>query len=1201
MRRLFSFLFNPTLLLVIGAICLALLVWFGGPLIAIAQWHPLESSVARIVLIVLLLVLWLGKRIATALMAKIRNRRFFEALGSKAAADGAAAQPAGDAEQLAAVRSRFDTALAVMRETRMGAGGGRAARLFGGKRYMYQLPWYVFIGAPGSGKTTALLNSGLQFPLAERLGNDPIRGVGGTRNCDWWFTDQAVMIDTAGRYTTQDSDAQVDSKEWSEFLRLLHKYRPRQPINGALVTVSVSDLLQMSPEERERQAVAVRTRIQEVLATLNIDFPVYLLVTKADLLAGFMEFFGDLNRDEREAIWGTTFDYSEKGPATPSITDFNRRFNELVARIEALTLDRLQAERDPQRRAAIHGFVHQLAALRPALSSFLASAFPETKLARQPLVRGVYLTSGTQEGNPIDRVMGTLARQFGMQRRMLAPLRPSGKAFFLTRLLNSVVFPEAPLAGTNLRWERRLNTLKWVATVGTIILALGAIVGWGASYFNNRGYLDEVEAKVAALKKSLEGRVVTQYALRDMLPLYSQVRSLPLTDRVDPASPPVAYGFGLFQGGKLADAADQTYHRLLGQTLAPVLAERIAAVLRRGAANPELQYETLKTYVMLRTPEHLDPGAIKGWIAFDLETDATQTLSPDERRELMTHVDAMLARGAFQDAVRTDDALIATVRASLSRTPFPQRVYNRIKRQGVGDFPGFRISTAGGPSSALVFVRNSGKALTEGVPGLFTYDGYHKGFSKQLDQVIRDLAAEEVWVLGIRDSENARRAADPLGRSALADEVKRLYLQEYANTWEAFIADVSVVRGISLTQTIETARLISSPDSPLPRLLRAMVREVSLTESEEKTAVDRAVDKASEAVKDTRQTLSKLLGPSAPAALAQPGAKKIESIVDDRFESLRRLVRPVAPGAAAPIDQTMGLINELYQLLNATETAVRSNTAPPQSDLPNKIKSEAGRLPEPIRSMLGGLAAAGTNQALGATRKNISDELSALVGEFCSRAIENRYPFNRSSNVDVTPEDFARMFGPNGLLDDFFEKKLAPHVDTTANPWKFRKVDDVTMGDSAALANFQHADAIRSVFFVGNSRTPTIRVEMKPYEMDPAILQFSLDADGQVLRYAHGPAIPQSMQWPGPRGSNQIRIQISPPGSSGQSGLVFEGAWALFRMFDRAQIEAGAQPEKFRASFAIDGRRVAFDVTTSSVLNPFRLPHLQSFKCPKRL
>ena len=101
----------------------------------------------------------------------------------------------------------------------------------------------VIIGAPGSGKTTALVNSGLHFPLEQRSGKGALRGVGGTRNCDWWFTDEAVFLDTAGRYTTQDSDADADSAGWSEFLKLLQKYRKRRPVNGVILTISAQDLM----------------------------------------------------------------------------------------------------------------------------------------------------------------------------------------------------------------------------------------------------------------------------------------------------------------------------------------------------------------------------------------------------------------------------------------------------------------------------------------------------------------------------------------------------------------------------------------------------------------------------------------------------------------------------------------------------------------------------------------------------------------------------------------------------------------------------------------------------------------------------------------------------------------------------------------------------------------------------------------------
>jgi type VI secretion system protein ImpL len=140
-----------------------------------------------------------------------------------------------------------------------------------------------------------------------------LKGVGGTRNCDWWFTDEAVLLDTAGRYTTQDSEQKVDASAWLGFLELLKRQRPRSPLNGAIITVSVSDLLGQSEVERARYESTVRTRVQELYSKLGVAFPLYVLVTKIDLLAGANEFFADLGAEERGQVWGITFPLAAAG------------------------------------------------------------------------------------------------------------------------------------------------------------------------------------------------------------------------------------------------------------------------------------------------------------------------------------------------------------------------------------------------------------------------------------------------------------------------------------------------------------------------------------------------------------------------------------------------------------------------------------------------------------------------------------------------------------------------------------------------------------------------------------------------------------------------------------------------------------------------------------------------------------------------
>jgi type VI secretion system protein ImpL len=210
----------------------------------------------------------------------------------------------------------------------------------------------VFIGAPGSGKTTALVNSGLKFPADQRGSKAAVRGVGGTRNCDWWFTDEAVFLDTAGRYTTQDSDASSDSEGWREFLALLTKYRQRRPVNGIILTISTQDLLTQGDAGREAHVDAARRRLTEFTRELQVQLPVYVMVTKCDMVAGFSEYFDDLTQEDRAQVWGVTFPYDQSlsGEAAEA---FPEEFDSLVERLNSRVFSRLDSERGSRRRASI--------------------------------------------------------------------------------------------------------------------------------------------------------------------------------------------------------------------------------------------------------------------------------------------------------------------------------------------------------------------------------------------------------------------------------------------------------------------------------------------------------------------------------------------------------------------------------------------------------------------------------------------------------------------------------------------------------------------------------------------------------------------------------------------------------------------------------------------------------------------------------
>ena len=1193
--KVLGLVFNRWVLLAILLLAVSLVVWIAGPLVGLtdrsgASWFPLEPESARWITIASIIAL-------TALVVAWRAWRARK--GNAAVVNQLMAQPAGDRKEaespdMLAVRQRFEKALLTLRRARFGAGGGVLAgwkaKLNG--RYLYELPWYLIIGAPGSGKTTALRHSGLKFPLADVAGEDSIRGVGGTRNCDWWFTDQAVLIDTAGRFTTQDSDRENDRSTWSGFLAMLKRSRPRQPVNGVLVTVSVSDLLTRTLAERRQYAATVRQRLQELHEGLGIRFPIYLLVTKADLLAGFTDYFATIDKDQRATPWGATFPV--KATSAQNLQRFGHEFDALVKRLEDGLVERLQMERDLGKRARIYGFAGQFAGLRGVLQEFLEVTFSSSPYEADALLRGVYFVSGTQEGTPIDRVLGSIARSYRLERAIIAPNQASGRSYFLSRLLGEVVFAESGLANTDLKWERRRTGLVVAGYATIAALTLGALAAWGISYANNRRYVDEVAARVGQVRQLVQS--TPNRASPDLLPILpalAATRSLAGTS--DEA--PWKLGFRLYQGPKLDSAARGSYQRMLVDAMLPRIGLRVEEQLRQASNATETQYEALKTYLMLHDVQHFDPEALKSYLARDWDTQFGRSLTAEEREQLDLHLNALLAQGAAVSPLAEDKQLVDFHRSRLAAVPLPQRIYDRMRQQGLGkDFPEFTVVRAAGNNAALVFTRPSGQPLTRGVPGLFTYDGYHKGFQKAVSSVAQQLAEEQGWVLGVtepkKDAATLIRGGEPL-----LDEVRRIYLNEYASRWSTFIADIRLVpMSGGLTQLIQTARLLSSADSPLPPLMRGMSRETTLLATSGKNIIDKGTDKATGALKEFRDSITGKIVQRPP----DPG--RIENIVDEQFRGLRAYVTPPEGGGKSPMDATIALLAEVQTMLNAADAAIKGGAAPPPSPVPVKVKTEAQGLPEPARSMVDTIGDSSARIAQMMVRQNLSGEVRSQVGEFCQQAIAGRYPIDRNAARDATPADFALLFGPGGKIDQLFQQRLATYVDTTTRPWRFRPIEGAPLGtDTGSLGQFQRAQAIRETFFPAGN-VPALKLQIKPVEMDLSIKNIILDIDGQIVRYDHGPQIPTPVTWPGPRGTGQVRVQVNPPGSGTTFGTVFEGPWALLRLFDRVSFEPVANSQvTFRATFDIDGRKAVFEITASSVRNPFRLRELHDFQCPMGL
>jgi len=1187
-NKILGILKQRWLVTLFGVIALCLFIWFLGPLFAFADYAPFAEELNRLIAIGALVVIWLTSRIIAFFKARRKNNEVMA--GMLAATTEPSLSPTQEAsrDELNTLSEHMEDALAELKSTRLGGSSG--------KQLLYQLPWYIIIGPPGAGKTTLLKNSQLNFPLADRFGDEAIRGVGGTRNCDWWFAEDAVLLDTAGRYTTQDSQQEVDQNAWLGFLDLLKTHRRRRPINGAIVAVSISELLESDEAQRQAHAKAIRKRIHELNETLGIRFPVYLLFTKCDLLAGFMDYFDDLDRESRSQIWGMTFPLTENANSSP-VAQFQSEFKLLEERLQGQLINKLERERNSERRDQIYTFPQQFATLKPILTRFGEEIFQPTRYEQQAMLRGIYFTSATQEGSPIDRIMGSLAANFGIQPQSIVGGSGSGKGFFINRLLTDVIFAESGLAGANSKLERKRAWLQRSAMLATAVLCAVIILAWLVSYTRNKAYINEVEQESAAIQQMASELSPKQTGLLETLPLLNKTRLLPGGYADQQHQRPWLMTAGLYQGDKLGKAGDITYKRFLKQVFLPRLMTRIEQQIHDNGSHPDYLFEALKVYLMLDDTEHYDVATIRAWITLDWDRNLSIDVTNEQRNKLSEHLDTLLETQLSPLSRPLDAELVDTTRVILSRMPLADRVYSRLKQElANSNVPDFRINEAAGREAPLVLARKSGAPFNEGIAGLFTYDGYHAQFLPRSKELAQQLA-QESWILGPHQ-------VNPSGEqlAQLNDDIHKRYLDDFIWEWDTLLSDIGVASFSNLAQAVEILNILSGDRSPLRLFLQNVEKETGLerVEEKEKTLTDKAGEKLSKAKAKLGSVLSKAPGIST----RKPPRFGVQN-VSKKFERLNELSRS-KDGAPAPLDRTLAILNELYIYLNSILQTSGEELVLEQrkqiNEVLQKVKAEARRQPAFVGDMLNGIADSSGSLVGGGVCEHINATWQSEVLQFCNTAIRNRYPINRNRSREIAQEDFGLMFGPGGKMESFFNKYLTSSVNKSGTNWHWLSRDgSPACVSDASLRQFQRADVIKNAFFRSGGQSPSVGFSLKPMSMSVEITQLHLNIDGQQLSYAHGPIQVTPMKWPGPNNSGQVSLQLSPPMTGSASGITEEGPWALFRLFDRAKLYKFARSEQFALTFNVDGRDAAFELRANSAINPFKLNELQQFRCPQNL
>lgn len=1101
--------------------------------------------------------------------------------------------------EVQALRERMQEAVKKIKTSKLGEVSGSAA--------LYELPWYIIIGNPAAGKSTAIVNSGLRFPFSDKTGN-VIQGIGGTRNCDWFFTTEGILLDTAGRYSVYEEDR----KEWLGFLGLLKKARHRAPINGILIAVSIAELTQNKPEYAINLAKNLRQRVQELTENLEIFAPVYVLFTKVDLISGFVEFFEDADVYESERVWGSTLSYDPQGKGDV-VAAFDERFEELYDGLRDMSVARMAFNRGHAMPPGLITFPYEFAAIKPALRAFLATLFEDNPFQYKPIFRGFYFTSAVQEGSATSQIPEKIAQRFSLNLNPVnskAQVRAS-HGFFLKDLFSKVIFADKALVRQHTtRRKRQLRLAGFFASVTVLAILLG---GWTWSYFGNQRLVENVRADLQKIIKLQEGKIDLASRLESLEILQDRITQL----RKFREETPFSVGLGLYQGETLEKKLRNEYFYGIGELLLKPVTSNLESFLKdvnanagrlqpvvRGAegdkaavpatmtasvnnvvsqykesspTNPDDAYNALKTYIMLASHDHLDSAHLNDQVTRFWRTWLENNRGNMPREQMIRSAERvlnfLLAQTGDADFPIIENRLTLvdqtrdTLRAVVKGIPARERVYAEIR---------LRASTRYAPVNVAWIVGEENKDLLAGsyqISGAFTRDAWEN----YVQGAIKDAANKELqttdWVL-------KTSARDDLTLEGSPEQIQKMltsmYKAEYVQEWKKFVQGITVLEFPDFEKAVSGMNRLGDPAvSPLNRLMETLYRE---TAWDNPSLLNESMGKAKKGVWEWLKGLVNRSSPVSVQIEGNPdrgGAQVPMGPIGKEFSAVSQLMVSRSGGNETNLMKGyLKLLSKLRTRFNDLKN--NGDIGPGSKELVQKTLDGSGsELGDALRyvdeQMLVGASDSAKStlrpmlvrplmQAFAVLLKPAERELNkiwlAQVYEPFASTIGTKYPFALDARVEATAAEISQFFGSDGAIAHFADKQLGALVVRRGDAVSPRTWAEMSIQLVPAFIN----DFSRYVAPLGGgqqaaaSAEPQTRFQLLPIPT-PGLAEYSIEVDGQVMRYRNGAQQWNNFVWPNPSGQPGARITAVTYDGRSVEVLNIPGRYGLEKMVNSAHRE----------------------------------------------
>lgn len=1009
----------------------------------------------------------------------------------------------------------------------------------------------LVIGPKNSGKTSFLENSYLNFLLKipETSNFDSIEA----KNipdyfCRWYITDEILYLEIPDYWNNNELE---DLYLWQNLFTTFQRKSKYLDINYIVTILPVDIFL----EENIAILNSYQERTQKKLQLLNKLTKKNLImhriaISKIDSIEGAEQFFSEIkSQDTLEELKISLLQQQKVNFHVSANETFDKNFSGFFQNLSSNIFSQLNQEFEEKNRIDIMDFLFGLCSLKGKVKDILKQCYEKLQY-QEILINEAINFASAKRGNYHYQFIETLPDTiFSKKTKTEFPHKKEEyNGMFVAPLFIFDLVKENKSSNFSLAKFKRMNLLSefnQVAFYG----AISAIFILSLSFYFGISWT----AKQVKYQEESYNRIVTEIShlamdgddrfYLDLINILNESNNIT-------AFVSKAWVKTLGLGTHLSKKLEDQEQNLISQLLYPRLQKYLENTLQQQNLNFYQKLLNFKIYLMLHDKTHFNETEVRDWFY-------TSILNEKISQEKLTVLTQALKSSVFIKPMPVRQNIIEQTQQTINALPLSLSFYELLKEKYINNFG---------------FMSDQEKLLTHKIPYFFSTEGFSNLFLPLLARISENVQSWH-WVLGSTSIEN---------EDSLRTAIIQNYFQDYRSYWNNNVSHP--FPDLTAQNDLKNYFDFVLSSQGFEKKLKLFSNNLN-----PKTFIDVIINKSRFNNEVNHEILNQVT-----LNIAEP------------FEYLKKLIDFSSQNLTDVSRNFIKQHIELQTINNQMSPEFSFDFAKKEFMYPGKsifksIENQTHDYPGFCQEALQNIVSILQQKIFSQSSIYINEQWQKKIMPIYNSEIASRYPVEKNSSKDIDLDNFIRFFGPNGVLENFYETYLTPFVDTSGSKWLWKKIDNNSLQLNAKfLETFERARIIKEMFFPNHTKALDVNFSLSPISIQSMVMSVDLNLAGETAIYHPNSDIVTHFAWPNKETLNNSSIvfyltnQETAMNSS-------KGPWSIFKLFDQSLIESTRDPKRYYLTFAINQVSVKYELDASESINPFIPGILDRFRCEKNI